>query len=386
MSNGDARAQEVAAKLALAREALAGAADGAADGAGGGALRLRGADWFAWATAGAEAAGAELLVTRAEACILTDATGAERLRAAALPTGFTFHAAPWAEPELHDSYVRGAAGESAILSDRPQAGELALPASLRLRRMALLPAEQERLRALGRDAAVAVSAVLRAARADWTGYELAGASAAAFWQRGVQVATIDLANVSPASASVAAAAARDTGTSHGAAVAPSAAPSLAPLGAGVQLTVGARRHGLHVTFARGVRFGPQDDANAEAAQAALLQVEATGLDAVRPGLSLAAVYHAFDAAYRHVDRPDAIGAHHQGGIAGYAPHELLASASTATGLEAGMAFAFNPAIDGLRVADTFLLGAAGLECLTVDPDWPVTTIQGRARPAWLEAP
>lgn len=377
MSSVDAHAQEVAAKLALVREALAGA----------GAIRLRGADWFAWITAGADAAGAELMVTRAEACILTDPAGAARLRIAGLPAGFTFHAAPWAEPELHDSYVHGAAGEGAILADRPQAGELALPASLRLRRMVLLPAEQDRLRGLGRDAAVAVSAVLRAARADWTGHDLAGAVAAGLWRHGIQVAAIDLASVS--AASVAAEVLRDTGTPHGAGITPSAAPSAAPLGTGVQLTVSARRHGLHVKFARGVRFGPRPDADINADRAVcaeLLQVEATGLDAVHPGLSLAAVYHAFDAAYRHADRPDAIGAHHQGGITGYAPHERLASASTATGLEAGMAFAFNPTIHGLLVADTFLLGATGLDNVTFDPDWPATTIQGRARPLWLEAP
>jgi hypothetical protein len=49
-----------------------------------------------------------------------------------------------------------------------------------------------------------------------------------------------------------------------------------------------------------------------------------------------------------------------------------------------MAFAFNPSFAGMKVEDTFLLGANGLENLTSDPDWPATTIQGRARPIWLE--
>jgi hypothetical protein len=38
----------------------------------------------------------------------------------------------------------------------------------------------------------------------------------------------------------------------------------------------------------------------------------------------------------------------------------------------------------MKVEDTFLLGAHGLDNLTLDADWPATTIQGRARPAWLE--
>jgi hypothetical protein len=64
---------------------------------------------------------AELLVTKEEACVLTDAsrrTPAPRRGAA---DGFTFHIAPWAETELHDSYVLGAANGGSVLSDRPSA-------------------------------------------------------------------------------------------------------------------------------------------------------------------------------------------------------------------------------------------------------------------------
>jgi Xaa-Pro aminopeptidase len=136
-------------------------------------------------------------------------------------------------------------------------------------------------------------------------------------------------------------------------------------------------------LSRAIAFGTLTD-DAHNAQADLLQVEATGLDAVRPGQSLAAVYHALDAAYRHVNRPDAIREHHQGGITGYQAREIVASPSTATGIETGMAFALNPGFAGMTLEDTFLLGANGLENLTSDPDWPATTIQGRARPTWLE--
>jgi Xaa-Pro aminopeptidase len=133
-----------------------------------------------------------------------------------------------------------------------------------------------------------------------------------------------------------------------------------------------------------VHFGALPD-DLQAAQRDVLQVEATGLAAVKPGQSLAAVYHAFDAAYRHAGRPDEIRCQHQGGITGHAARELLASPSTATGIETGMAFAFNPGFAGMTIEDTFLLGPAGLDNLTVDPAWPATTIDGRARPLWLEA-
>jgi Xaa-Pro aminopeptidase len=367
------RAEEVADKLALLRTALAEA--------GAQAIRLRGSDWFAWATAGgdssvllaADCGVAEVLVTRDDAVILTDAIDAERLRVEQVPPGFTFHIAPWAETELRDTYVLGVANGGIVLSDHPRHGnshaEQPLPASLRLRRMVLLPAEQERYRALGRDAAIAMAETLHAARPGWTELELAATGAQALWRRGIQPALV-----------LAAGARRLPLFRH-------PVPANEPLGARAMLVLCARRHGLVASLSRGVAFSPLSD-DERNAQADLLQVEATGLDAVRPGQSLAAVYHALEAAYRHVNRPDAIHEHHQGGITGYQAREIVASPSTATGIETGMAFAFNPSFAGrfgyALVEDTFLLGANGLDNQTLDPDWPATIIQGRARPVWLE--
>ena len=362
----DVRAAEVDAKLRLLRAALAQA--------GAGAIRLRGLDWFAWATAGADASlllacdtgAAELLVTHDEACVLTDAAEAERLRREQLPDGFTYHIAPWAETELHDTYVLGAAGGNGVLSDRPRNGDGTLPAALRLRRMVLAESEQERYRALGRDAAAAIGEALRAARPGWTEHDLAAAGAQALLRRGIQPALV-----------LAAGERRLSLFRH-------PQPTGDALGGRAMLALSARRHGLHANLARGISFGTLPD-DVRAAQHDLLQAEATGLDAVRPGQSLAAVYHALDAAYRHANRPDAIREDRQGGIVGYGARELLATPSTATGLETGMAIALNPSFAGIAVEDTFLLGPEGLENLTHDPGWPAVAVAGRLRPLWLEA-
>lgn len=364
-----ARATEVAARLALLRETL--------DQTGAGAIRLRGLDWFAWATAGgdgavqlAQASGAaEVLVTRDDAVILTDEIEAERLRQEQVPPGFTYHIAPWAEIELRETYVLGAAAAAGgvVLSDCPNHVDQPLPAALRLRRMVLDEAEQARYRALGLEAAAAVSEVLRAARPEWTEFQLAGAAAHALWSRGIQPAAI-----------LAAGERRLPLFCH-------ALPTHERLGSRASLQVCARRHGLVANLTRSVSFGPLPDPLKNALDE-LLRVEATGLDAVRPGNSLAAVYHALDAAYRHANRPDAIRLHHQGGITGYAAREIIATPSTATGLETGMALAFNPGFAGIKIEDTFLLGAGGLDNLTLDPHWPMAQVQGRARPLWLENP
>jgi Xaa-Pro aminopeptidase len=356
------RGAEAAAKLALLREVLAQH--------GAGAIRLRGEDWFAWATAGGArlATGgsgngmAGLLVTPDEACVLTDEVEADRLRHEEVPPGFTFHIAPWTEHELNETYVLGAAGGRAVLSDRPGPGEQPLPASLKLRRMVLGAEEQERYRQLAREAAEAVGEALRAARPDWTEYQLAGEGARALLRRGLQPMLVLAAGERRAAQWR-----RPT-------------PSHDVLGARATLSCCARRHGLVARLSRSASFGAAPE------QQELLRLESTGLDAVRPGQSLAAVYHAFDAAYRHANRPDAIRERRQGGITGYQACELAASPSTATGLETGMAFAFNPGFDGIGIEDTFLLGPKGLENLTLDRQWPAAEIGGRVRPLWLELP
>jgi len=356
-----ARAQEVAEKLALLRAVLIDT--------GARAVRLRGSDWFAWITAGgsnvvlltAETGVAEVLVTVDEACILTDDIELERLRNEEVPPGFTFHAAPWDQIDMRESYVRSLADDDAVLSDLPQHGEQMLPAALRLRRLVLGAAEQQRYRILGREAAEAMSDVMRRARPDWTEFELAGAGAEALWRRGIEPALV-----------LTAGAERLPRYRH-------ATPSNQVLGDRAMMVFCARRHGLYANLTRFVSFGP-----APAAQNELMTVEATGLAAIRAGGSLSAVYHALAQAYQHADRADAMREHHQGGITGYAAREIVATATTATLLQEGMAFAFNPSFQGVKIEDTFLLGPDGLENLTADPGWPGITVQGRQRPRWLE--
>jgi Xaa-Pro aminopeptidase len=355
------RSAEAAVKLALLRDVL--------DQTAAGALRLRGSDWFAWLTAGgsnavllsAETGVAEVLVSRDDACVLTDDIEAARLREEEVPPGFSYHVAPWTELELRERYVFEVAGEQPVLSDRPTNGEQPLPPTLRQRRMVLGEDELQRYRELGRAAAEAMSEALRQARPEWTEYQLAGAGANALMKRGFDPPLV-----------LAAGERRLPLYRH-------PTPSNEPIGRQAMLVFCARRHGLYANLTRFVSFGP-----APAEQRELMTVEATGLDAIQPGHSLSSVYFALEQAYRHANRPDAIREHHQGGITGYAARELIATPLTATVLEAGMAFAFNPGFAGMKIEDTFVLGPNGLENLTLDPAWPALDVQGRMRPLWLE--
>lgn len=333
------------------------------------AVRLRGTDWFAWATAGAsntvlmtaEVGVAEIVVTATDAFALTDDIEASRLQDEELPAQYQLQVRRWAQPHDHDEFVTSLVGDGKVLSDRPHATELALPPLAISHKLILSEAEQQRYRALGSDAAQAMSAVLHAAQPDWTEYQLAGAGAQALWQRGIHPALV-----------LAAGEDRLPRYRH-------PTPSSAQIGRHAMLVFCARRHGLYASLTRFVSFGA-----ASPRQQILLDIEAAALDACRADVPLSTIYQVLANAYREAANPAAIEEHHQGGITGYLAREIIADPTTAIALQHGMALAFNPSTSGYKVEDTFLLQPTGLENLTVDPTWPTCEVAGRHRPLWLE--
>ena len=339
-----------------------------------GAVRLRGVDWFSWATAGglnvvllsAETGVAQLLVTPHHAYVMTDEIEVLRLQDEEVPPGWEWHVIPWMEPDLRERFVADVAAGAAIISDRPAAGEKPLPPVCQIERLILSAAEQQRLREVGRLAASAMGEVMHAARPDWSELELAGAGAGALWARGLQPLL-----------TLAAGQRRLPKYRH-------ATPSPDLLGDEAMLVFCARGFGLVVSLTRFVEFAPPS-ARQRQQQASLRKIEAAGLQACRAGQPLSGVYKALEQAYRVQGFPQAIREHHQGGIAGYLAREIMATSSSQQLLADGMALAFNPSLPGSKLEDTFLLQADQLENLTLDARWPATVEQGRSRPLPLEA-
>ena len=109
------RTAECARKTALLRSALSSSQASA--------VRLRGADWFAWATAGADSAVllttdigvAEILVTEEGSWVLTDTIEAARLIEEELPHGSEVFVSGWESPARRESFVVECAGQGRIL-------------------------------------------------------------------------------------------------------------------------------------------------------------------------------------------------------------------------------------------------------------------------------
>lgn len=359
--------EEVFRKLELIRDALT------ETGATG--VRLKGTDWFAWATAGAsntvlltaETGVAEVLVTVRDAWVLTDQIEAQRLEDEELPADFKLHVNPWADAAARESFVRDVTNEGKVISDRPIPHvEKRLPASLLLHKQVMMSSELDRYREVGRKASVAMTEVLTAAKPTWTEYQLAGAGAQGLWARGLHPALTLVAGER-----------RLPLYRHATATGEA-------IGRQAMLVFCARGYGLFANLTRFVSFGELGDEDAELHRH-VREIEAQALNLCKPGTSLDTVYHALDQAYQQHGYPNAIREHHQGGTTGYLAREIVANSSTTDTLAENMAIAWNPSLTGAKIEDTFvILNDGKLENLTFDPNWPSVEVEGRLRPVPLE--
>ncbi|MBG1263997.1 M24 family metallopeptidase [Nostoc commune] len=337
-------------------------------------VRLRGTDWFAWATAGAsntvlltaETGVAEVLVTTEDAWVLTDEIEAQRLKDEELPANFKVYVNPWADGAARESFVRDATSGKKVISDRPISNlEQPLPPSLQAHKRVMMSSELERYRQIGQKASQAMTEVLKAAKPTWTEYQLAGAGAEALWAKGLHPALTLVAGER-----------RLPLYRH-------ATATGEQIGRQAMLVFCARGYGLYANLTRFVCFGALSDERAEL-HSHVREIEAAVLNLCQPGTTLDAVYHAIAQTYQEHGFPNAIREHHQGGTTGYLAREIVANPTTTDTLAEGIAVAWNPSLAGAKTEDTFVILKDGkLENLTFDPNFPNVEVEGRLRPVPL---
>jgi Xaa-Pro aminopeptidase len=297
-------------------------------------------------------------VSRAGDEVLVTSNEASRLVAEELPARLEVVERAW-----YESSGGGADRAAGALR------ECDLDTELRAARAVLLPGELARFRSLCADAARAVTDALLTAEPTCTERCTAAELAARLVAVGIDPIVLLVAGESRASF-------------------PHPLPTDAPLGGRALAVACARRDGLVANLSRRVSFGPMT-AEERATELRILRVEADAFAATTPGATLSEVLHAIAAAYpAHGFDAGQWRRHHQGGAAGYAGRDPRATPSAADVVQLGQAFAWNPWVPGAKVEDTVLLtgddDTPHIEPLTVDPRWPVATVDGRSRPVTLE--
>ena len=136
-----------------------------------------------------------------------------------------------------------------------------------------------------------------------------------------------------------------------------------------------KRNGLIVSHSRLVCVGEIPD-ELQAKTEATAFVNASLLDATRPGTTGAELYDVATKAYAAVGYAGEIDKHHQGGATGYKTREWVAHPQSREVVQSLQAYAWNPSITGTKVEDTYLIDGNGAELVTATPGLPqiVTTV------------
>jgi Xaa-Pro dipeptidase len=371
-------AAEVAAKLAQVRGLL-----GAL---GAPAIVLTSPGAVAWLTAGltnriepgAAVSAMWVVITADDALALT--TNVERPRIEAehdlAARGLQLESVEWyaGEQGLVKAACEFAGSQAAsIASDGHDAFGIDADDALASRRLALQPAERERLAELAVTTAEALEHALREWRPGERDLDVQARAAARLEQAGAFGACLIVGGDD-----------RVERFRHPLAVG-------APVQRLVMAVAVAERGGLHAAATRFACSGGLPD-SVRAAWTASATVEARMLAATIVGATYGEVLGACDEAYAEVGHPGAWREHYQGGPIAYRQREFeivpgqRESAWYDRLIELGHAVAWNPSTaGGGKIEDTFLVEAGGVRCLTDSGAWPqVAVAGGRTRTAILD--
>ncbi|WP_255169639.1 M24 family metallopeptidase [Natrononativus amylolyticus] len=335
---------------------------------------------FAWLTGGSnvvdretDAGVAAVGYDGEDVTVLTDTIEAPRIADEELPDleGAAVESYPWYESSLAEAL--------ADRVDAPAAADVDVPGFDRVDptplRQPLTETDRERYRQLSRQTADAVEAVCRELQPGDREHEVASALLVALSARKIEAPVVLVGGAE-----------RAQRHRH-------YTPTDAELGEYALVSVTTQRRGLHASCSRTVAFDPPAWLEERTGYAA--RVETTALAATREaaasGGTAGDVFGEIQNAYDAVGFDGEWERHHQGGAAGFSGREWIATPDHEASVEAPMAYAWNPTIQGAKSEDTVLVddggeGSEAFDILTETGDWPTETVRAVGSDLELERP
>lgn len=257
---------------------------------------------------------------------------------------------PWYATSLGDAVAEHSPTPAAADFDVP--GLESLDASPL--RQPLTAGDIERYRTLSAETAAAVEGVCRNAESGDTERQLANALGCALDQYGIDHPVVLVAGGE-----------RARKYRH-------PVPRDVELGEYVVVSVVGRRLGEYASCTRTVAFDPPEWLDER--QRIATRIDATALAATRAAAqsdgTAGDVFRAIQAGYSEAGLPTEWQEHHQGGAAGYASREWVATPGLQTSVTAPMAYAWNPTVKGAKSEGTVLVTEDAIEPLTTTGEWP----------------
>ena len=329
-------------------------------------------DGFAWPTGGSNIVdragdvGVAAAGYDGDLRVVTNNVEAERLATEELSDDVVVEQFPWHESSLAEAV--------AARTPTPAAADFAVPGLDTFDptdlRQPLSDRDVERYRSLGADTAAAVEAVCRDATPSDTERSVAADLRGRLATSGIDTPVTLVGGGE-----------RATRYRH-------YTPSETELGEYALVSVTARRGGLYASCTRTVAFEPPSWLTDR--HAATARVEAAALAATRDvgqrGGDAGDVFDAIRDAYAAVGHEGEWQHHHQGGAAGFAGREWVATPESDERVRLPMAYAWNPTIAGAKSEDTALVTESGVETLTRTGEWPTSEVRAVGYDLAIERP
>ncbi|WP_225334188.1 M24 family metallopeptidase [Halomicrobium urmianum] len=286
--------------------------------------------------------------------VVTDNIEAPRLRDEELPADATVEAVQWYEDGLAEAVERASPTPAAADFDVP--GFESVDASAL--RQPLTDEQIEQYRSLSEDVAAAVESVARGCSADDTEREVAAELRRAIEAEGAGTPVVLV------------------GSGERAQRYRHYTPTDVELGDYALLSVTADRDGLFASTTRTVAFDAPEWLAERTRDA--MRVEATALAATREvgneGGTAGDVFEAIQDAYADLGWEGEWRNHHQGGAAGFAGREWIATPDHGAPVELPMAYSWNPTVQGAKSEDLHLVTGDDVEPVTATGEWPTREV------------
>lgn len=262
--------------------------------------------------------------------------------------GYEFITPEWYEDQ--DAAIRKLCEGKKVASDVPFDGFIDFGMELASLRFSLNDEEISRYRWLSQKAAKALESTCREIAPGWTEFEIAAHLGAKVMKDGINPQVILVSTDD-----------RVFKYRH-------PIPTDKKLEKYVMIVICAEKWGLVANVTRFVHFGDLPKELQENKQKLVL-IDVAMNAATRPGAAIKDVLQLGFDTYSEVGHPEDWRFLHQGGPTGYASREFLATPGVEGQVHVNQAFAWNPAIKGIKSEDTIIVGKQENEFLTHTGEW-----------------
>ncbi|MFV0364558.1 MAG: M24 family metallopeptidase [Suipraeoptans sp.] len=296
---------------------------------------------------------AYLIVLEKELLLVADSSDCERMKEEQNALGAKCIVVPWSEGPI--SYISNYAQNKILASDTDIDGTINIQEDLITLRMTLNQMEVKRYREIGVLMACVVENVISEARPGDTEKQVATRLKAECIEEGVSPDCVLVGSDE-----------RLLKYRH-------PMPTDKRIEKTLMVVLGGEKYGLNISLTRIICFSeiPNDyKVKMEKVQHVFAYMQTM----MKGGLSYSEYFNKVKDLYREVGYKDEWLEHHQGGPTGYACREVVVSDATKGSIENGVAFAWNPTLQGTKCEETTFLSDDKVEILTNTKSWPRRTV------------